>query len=186
MNLTDVLNIQSSETKTVSLVTFLVLFYILITTNASENLISKQLREMIENNRYIQHILGFMTLFVLITLVVDTIDIREAIAYSALGYIFFIFTTKLDAHWNIIILILLFISYAIEHGLNMRAKYITDDKNLTNERKKELMDEIKLYKSWMVGLIIVVTILGTIFYSHKKYEQYGGGYDIFVYFFGRN
>ena len=186
MKLTEIFNIDPSNTKSISLVTLLLLFYVLITLGDAENLISKQTKELIRSNRYIQHVLGFMTLFVLITLIVDDIDTRSAVAYAMLGYIFFIFTTKLDAHWNIIILILLFIGYGLEHSFKTRTKEIGSDNNISLDDKTKLCAEITQYKNWIVGTVLIVTLIGTTCYSQKKIEQYGGGYDALVYIFGRN
>jgi hypothetical protein len=186
MNISDIFNIDSGNSKSISLVTLLMLFYVLITLGDTADIISKQTKELIHSNRYIQHVLGFMTLFILITLIVDDIDTRVAVAYALLGYLFFIFTTKLDAHWNIIILVLLFIGYGIEHSFKYRLKEVDNDKTISNGTKNEIHDEIRHYKNWIVGTVLIITIIGTLFYSNKKAEQYGGGYDTLVYIFGKN
>ena len=186
MKITELFNVDPSNTKSISLVSLLLLFYVLITLGDAENLISKQTKELIRANRYIQHVLGFMTMFVLITLVVDDIDTKSAVGYAILGYMFFIFTTRLDAHWNIIILVIMFISYGIEHSFKVRAKEIDIDNNISQNNKTKLYNESMQYKNMFVGTVLIITILGTLCYSHKKVEQYGGGYDAMIYIFGRN
>lgn len=164
-----------------SLAKILIVFYILTTSNATDNLLSKQFREYIHDNRYMQHILGFITMFVLMTLLCDNIDTKTALFYALVLYIWFIFSTKLDIHWNIIILILLFVGYMIENDITVRNNEISIDNNLSDEQKINLVNDNKQYTNWIVGSILLVTVIGTLFYSHKKQEQYGGGYDVFVY-----
>ena len=157
----------------------LFIFYLLMMTT-SNKLISKQMRDYINDNRYIQHILGFLTLIVLITLI-GGIEIRSAIIYALIGYVWFIFSTKLDIHWNIIIIILLFVGYIFENNINLQEQNIKTDNNLTNELKEQLIKDNITKKTLLFGSVILVTIFGTLLYSKKKHVQYGGGYDIFTY-----
>lgn len=166
---------------TPNLVKVLLIFYIIVASNCTENLLSKQTRELLNNNRYIQHILGFMTLFVLITLIDDQIDTSTALIYTISGYLLFVLSTKLDIHWTIAIVILLFIGYMYQNNIQIRINEINNDTSLSAERKLVLLNEIETTNKWIIGSIIVVAVLGTIFYTQKKQEQYGGGYDIIKY-----
>jgi hypothetical protein len=182
MLLSDISNIHGDNTSQTSLAKILLIFYILVASNCTENLLSKQTRDIINHNRYIQHMIGFMTLFVLITLVGDQVDTRTAMVYALFGYIWFVFSTKLDIHWNIAIIILLFIGYMYENNTKIRVIEIKNDNSLSESQKLYLLNDIESTNTWIVGSIIIVTILGTFFYSQKKQEQYGGGYDVFTYF----
>jgi cbb3-type cytochrome oxidase subunit 3 len=151
--------------------------------NYIDNIIPKQTQEFIKQNKLIQHLFGFMTLFVLITLLDETIDTRTALIYSLIGYILFIFSTKLDLHWNIALILLLFIGYAYETDNKQQICAIQNDINLTDEQKKRLITERISTQSWIVWSVIILIILGTFFYSQKKQEQYGGSYDVLLYIF---
>jgi hypothetical protein len=164
-----------------SLAKILLIFYVLVASSATDNLMSKQFREYVRDNRYMQHVLGFLTMFVLITLLCDGIDTKIALGYALIAYIWFIFSTKLDIHWNIIILILLFVGYMIENQIMVRDREINTDNNLSNEQKLILIKDNNQYTNWIIGSILLITVIGTLFYSHKKQEQYGGGYDVFAY-----
>ena len=156
------------------------IFYILNASNSNNLLMSNQIREYIKDNKYMQHIIGFMTMFILITLS-GVVDNRLALFYALIGYIWFIFSTKLDIHWNLIIIILLFVGYMIENHMDVTESLIKSDKVLSDTEKDAIITANNDYSSWLVGGIIIITCIGTIFYSHKKQEQYGGGYDIFAY-----
>lgn len=174
-------NIQDINSGQTSLAKVLLIFYVLVASSATDNLMSKQIREYINDNRYMQHILGFLTMIVLVTLVGGVVDNRAAIFYALVGYIWFIFSTKLDIHWNMIILVLLFVGYMIENSMSVREATIKSDKTLSDKQKQDLIKNDMMYKNWIVGSVLMVTIVGTLFYSQKKHEQYGGGYDIFAY-----
>lgn len=179
----EVFNIQSINSNQTSLAKILLIFYVLAASGATNSLMAKQMRSYIQENRYVQHILGFIAMVILVTLVGETVDTQSAIIYSIIGYIWFIFSTKLDIHWNIVILILLFVGYMYENSMSVREIEIRSDNNLTEERKNAIITNDNKYKSMIVGVVMILTIIGTIFYSHKKTEQYGGAYDILTYIF---
>ena len=174
-------NMQDINSSQTSLAKVLLIFYVFVASSTTDNLMSKQIREYINSNRYMQHILGFLTMIVLVTLVGGVVDNRAAIFYALVGYIWFIFSTKLDIHWNLIIIALLFIGYMIENNMSAREVEIKSDKTLSDEQKKKLIMTDMMYKNWIVGSVLIVTAIGTLFYSQKKQEQYGGGYDVFAY-----
>jgi hypothetical protein len=177
-------NIQNITDDRTSLVKVLFIFYLLISLDTSPNgLLSKQTKKYIDDNKYVHHVLGFLTMLVLITLVGGDVDTRSAIVYAFVGYIWFVFSTKLDIHWSTIIFALLFIGYLFENSTSIRIKEIQNDESLTKDKKTELIAECTNHRTLIVGGIIIVTVTGTLFYSHKKQEQYGGGYDVFAYIF---
>lgn len=181
MNLNELFNIQNINSSQTSLAKVLLIFYVLVASNCTDNLMSKQIRQYINENRFVQHIIGFLLMIILVTLVGGIVDTRLAIFYALIGYIWFIFSTKLDIHWNIIIIILLFIGYMYENSMSIRENDINNDPNLTPDQKFIIIQQNNNYKTWIVSSVIFITILGTLFYSHKKHEQYGGGYDVFTY-----
>lgn len=176
-------NIQHINSSQTSIAKVLLIFYLLIASNYTDNLMAKQMKDYLNNNRIAQHIIGFLTLVVLVTLVGGITDTRSALIYALFGYVWFIFSTKLDIHWNIVILSLLFIGYMYENSLIVKESNIINDPNLSDVQKTELIDKYNMYKTWIICCIIMVTIIGTILYTYKKRVQYEGSYDIVTYMF---
>jgi hypothetical protein len=181
MKVTETFNIQNINSDNTSLAKVLFVFYVLIASGYTDSLLSKQMREYIQDNKFMQHFIGFMTMIVLITFIGGVTDTKSIIFYSLIAYTWFILSTKLDIHWNMAILLLLFIGYIYENDMMNREIEIKNDKNLSDDEKKKIIENDNQIKVIIVGIIIVVTIVGTLFYSYKKHEQYGGGYDIFEY-----
>ena len=99
-----VTNISGEDMTTVSLAKLLFIFYILIASNFTSSLLSKQMIEHIESSRSMQHIIGFFCVVILISTVTNIKDTKLVFLYSFMIYIWFILTTKLDLHLNIFIL----------------------------------------------------------------------------------
>ena len=164
-----------------SLSNVLFIFYIAITSNYINGLLAKQIRDYIDDNRLIQHVIGFFTMFIIITTFGQVIDTYTALFYAFIGYIWFIFSTKLDLHWNIMIIILLFIGYLYENSLVYKEEELRNDPNLDIKIREKIMNKDNNYKKWMLSLIVAITLIGTICYSYKKHVQYGGNYNLITY-----
>jgi hypothetical protein len=158
------------------------IFYLITTINFTNDLVSKQMKKFLEENRIAKHFLGFITMFVLINTVAGLNDQKQALLYTVLLYTWFIFSTKLDIHWNMIIIALLFLGYLRDNDLEEKHKLIIEDTVLSSEDKSKILEQRKYQNYYLLGGILGVTLLGTVFYSRKKEVQYGGGFDAIRYF----
>lgn len=176
---------RSMSNKT-SVAKVVLLFYLISVGGYTKNLMGKQLRRFIEDSRIMQHFIAFITLYVLISFESDfsggpALTVLNTLTYAIIGYTWFIFTTKLDIHWNIMLLILLIGSYLIDRSMRVQETEALSDPNLNEAQKLEIKKTNDAYRTYMVCSLIMLTIVGTVLYSHKKSEQYGGGYDLFTY-----
>ena len=163
----------------ISITKVLLIFYLLIGNSALQPLLSKQWKKMVEDNRLIQHIIGLTTIITLITLTSEgEMDNLNILMYSILGYMWFIFSTKLDIHWNIIVIVLLLLSFLYENSLKIKDNIIMNDKVLTEEEKNKIKKNNYNNKIYILLGITGVTLLGVYLYSDKKKVQYGGGYSL--------
>lgn len=178
------LNTLVQNTSNISLSRALLIFYIIIASNFTSDLFSKQLRTFFEESRLAQHLIGFIMMLVIVILVGGINNTYRAVIYSLIGYTWFIFTTKLDIHWNIIIILIMLFGFLYESKLNEKEQSALNDPNLTEEQKNNVISTNSQYKMYIVLAILSVTIIGTIFYTNKKVEQYGGGqFDLVTYLF---
>jgi len=178
-----ILDIKGTKNNNTSLIKVLLVFYLIIASNFTGGLMGKQMREYMEKNRFIQHIVGFITMIVVVTLIGGIVDTHKAVVYALIGYTWFIFTTKLDIHWNLIILTLLFVGYMYENSKKLSEVHVVDDKNLPNDVKEQIIQQDTNYNTYFACVIILITVIGTLLYSDKKYQQYGSGYDPVKYVF---
>jgi hypothetical protein len=172
-------NIDMIDHKSISLSKVLLVFYMLIAGNYLGGLVSKQMKNFIEGDRIVQHVIGIITMMILITSFGNVADIKLSILYSIIAYTWFILTTKLDIHINIIIVALLLVGYLYEDSLD--AQMLKTDKVLTDVEKMAIVETSKKHKKIITGLLFLVTVIGTFMYNDKKQVQYGGGYDVFRY-----
>ncbi|AYV84120.1 MAG: hypothetical protein Hyperionvirus17_40 [Hyperionvirus sp.] len=110
--------------------------------------------------------------------------IDQAILFALLGYMWFIFTTKLDVHFNVIILLLLLSAFIYDFKANEKTTEIETDPNLSKTQKEQLIQSQTNYRIYFILLILAVTAVGTTFYINKKSIQYGGGeFDVVKFIF---
>jgi uncharacterized membrane protein len=180
MNNLDNLNLSNIFSENDSIVLkILLVFYILVGSSLMQPLLSKQWVALVEDNRIIQHIIGIVTLIALVTLLSEgKLDNITILMYSLMGYLWFIFSTKLDVHWNIMIMILLVVAYLYENSTKQKNKLIDSDKILTEEEKNKIKSKNSTYSNAFIVCIMLVTVFGAVMYSNKKEVQYGGGYSL--------
>jgi len=158
----------------------LLLTYIIIASNYCSNLFSNSLKNAIENNRYVQHLILIILIMSLLLIFEQGNSIKftynkhiNVIIMTLLIYTWFILTTKLDLAWNIAIMIMLVIYFFYENKKNNDYKNVNNDINLSIENKNELYNIlINTQKSLLLG-IFGITLVGTFIYGIEKYNQYG-------------
>lgn len=168
----------------ISLSRALLIFYLILASNFTGDLFSKQLITFFDENRFAQHLIGFIMMLVIIMLIGGINDTYTALFYSLIAYAWFILTTKLDIQWNIIIILIMLFGFLYESKINEKDEKIVNDTNLTVEQKEKIISENSNYKNYIILAILATTIIGTIFYTNKKIEQYGGGsFDLITFLF---
>lgn len=161
----------------------LVLFYLIIMNNYTGDLVSGQLKDFISHSRVAQHVIAFITLLVVINLFAGINDVQNALMYSSGIYLWFIFTTKLDLHWNLGIMGLLFIGYLNESKMLNTELRLHHDENVPEEIEEKLLSHNQMIRSLVVMGIGVLTVCGTYQYGTRKNVQYGGNFDPVKYMF---
>jgi hypothetical protein len=104
------------------------------------------------------------------------------VLYTVLGYILFIFTTKLDLQFNIIIFMLLLSGFLYEYNATKKEEQINNDPVLTNNDKKTVINKQKNNQVAIVIGTIIMTLIGTYLYMHRKQVQHGGAFSYATFF----
>jgi len=181
------LNINQLFNTKISLSTGLLLFYLAIGNNFLKDLYPGQLVTAVDNSRLAQHIIGIITMFVFISLASGSDKLSSTVIYTALAYMWFILTTKLDLHWNLAILLLLFAGFIYERRLEQKEIRIQQDQALDTEDKQKIEKTNNKIKLTILTTLLAVTGVGAFMYYRKKQTQYGGNFDGLKFLFaGRN
>lgn len=170
---------KQNNKNNVSITKILLLFYMLVGTSLLQPLLSKQWVSTIKNNRLIQHAIGFSTMLTLFILIFgDQEEYSNLVLYTILGYVWFLFSTKMDIHLNLIITLLLLGNYIYTNYIKYENKKIESDNILSEDAKYHLINNnLKKDNYLMFGLMALI-VGGMFMYSDKKEVQYGGGYSV--------
>jgi membrane-associated HD superfamily phosphohydrolase len=168
----------------------ILLTYVILASQSCSNLFSHGLKEAIESNRMVQHLILVILIMTLMIVFGNPFGVEftnnqqfNIIIMTLLVYVWFIMTTKLDLAWNVSILILLTIYFLYESKKVSDYKIILNDNNLNDNQKKELFDSFNNLQHYLLFTIFGVTIAGTFLYANEKKVQYGGGFSMFNFFF---
>jgi hypothetical protein len=166
------------------------LTYIILASQYCSNLFSHGLKEAIESNRLVQHLILLILIMTLMIIFGNPLNVEftnneqfNIIIMSLLVYVWFVMTTKLDLTWNVCILIILTIYFLYESKKVSEYKIILNDPNLDVLKKKELFDSFDKLQKYMLLTIFGITLTGSFLYANEKQVQYGGGFSMFRFFF---
>ena len=175
-SLNDIFNINSKTESKSSLIKPLLLFYLTLGSKYTNKLLTDKFDKFI-SNRYITHLIAFITLLVIIIEIGQISDIKNSLIYTSIGYLWFIFTTKLSLNWNILIIVSLLGGYLYETNLNNKNNRLKNDESLDeNIIYKIYKDNLKSKTNFNLVLFFA-TLVGTIYYIQKISSKYNFNFD---------
>ena len=151
--------------------------YLVQLTSLTNNTLGKQLKEYVYSNRIIQHIINVIFLIVLISMLDDQRSLTNITISSFVIYIIYIFSTKLDLQYNLLILTFALFYYFYQREVNRQIQRINNDNEIDTNLKNMLisMDENKEI-IFGTGLLLVLAYFVYTYVSRKS-VQYGGGFS---------
>jgi hypothetical protein len=161
----------------------ILLIYYLINLNTTSTLLSKQTLVFLKDNRSIKHIIALLTIFLLINIFYENLILADTIVISLIIYLLFIFSTKLDIQWNIIIFCALFVGYIYEKKIYNFTYDTNKDNVLSSSQKEEIIANNKKHKNYLYISLSILLCAGVMCYTNKKEVQYGGSYNLINFIF---
>jgi hypothetical protein len=161
---------------------------LIISSNYLADLFPCRLRNILENNIYVKHLFGYLTLLFFISITLDDIgtSVNELIKNSFVLYLYFVLLTKNNKYFFISICIVLAIIYLAHIELKLLKK-----KENKNENEKLFLDIYEKRKN-KFGLdtilhyvILILLALGTLTYMGEKKIEYKDKFDYLTFFLGK-
>ncbi len=156
---------------------YLLLLYLVQMTSLTNNTLGKQLKEYVYSSREMQHIINITFLMVLISILDDSRTFNNLVISSIVIYLFYLFSTKLDLQYNLILLGIIIAYYFYKKSLDNQIARIQRDTDINFDLKQSLVNN-DLNKEKMIeyGLIGVLFYFVYVYLSRKT-VQHGGGFS---------
>ena len=162
----------------------LFLFYFIISGNYLGELLSCKMTEVLTNNMNFKHLVGFISLFLTLSLTVDTTtSLLNLFILSIILYIWFILTTKTTKFITMILISLLVIAFII-HIYKERVEY-NIQKNIKKQHNKNILKQINQFDTIIIIIFILLTIIGVIIYIGEKKLDFPKQFNWIEFFIGR-
>ena len=169
----------------------LLLTFIIISSSYCSNLLSNGLKNALETNKYVQHLVLIILIMSLMILFgnpfgtqLSTNHSFNIIVITLLIYAWFILMTKLDLAWFISVIILLAIYFLYENKATLDINQQLADSAVNTETKAQLINTFLQTNNHVLMAIFGVTLVGSLFYGSEKQVQYGGGFSVNKFWFG--
>lgn len=153
------------------------ILYLIISGNFLANLFGCRTQEALNNNMWLKHLLGFMTMYFFVVLVDSKSKLsdspRTQMLFTLLFYVIFIITTRMDYKWWLAFIIGLSIIYILQ---------VYKDHDKTEEQERQQLETYQRYLIYTVGIII---ILGFMIYVGRKKTEYGDNFNYLTFLLGK-
>lgn len=154
-------------------------FYMIVACNFIPEIFGCRLQTLLKNSMIAKHITGFLLLFFLVIYVkpenVDK-EIIYNISLSVILYLWFFMTTRIPFALLLLTIILLIVIYI----LDIRKSRLNEDTK-TNENEIKL---IETSQKLITYGIIIITVVGFIYYFGQKKMEYRDKFELSKFFTG--
>ena len=162
----------------ISIIKLVMILYLFVFANVISTKINTKIVYRIENNVMIKHIVGLITVGVLLSLVYNSIPLKDLLLYSLVIYVVFLLSTKISKNYILLGLLVLVGVYFLSAETENRIKSVKNDQSLHITEKTKLITHLESKNNKITLFYIFVIVVGSLMYDEKKYVQMGGSYDL--------
>jgi len=163
------------------------IFFLLIFVDDAKNIFPCRMRYVFENNLYLKHLLGYLTITFLVVLLehIPNKNLKRIFLVSFYLYLVFILISKTEYGFFVPIFILISIIYV----LYLKREEIEKEKESSSKDKKEELEKnhnliIKINNVFII-IVIGLTIVGFLFYMGRKKYEYKNNFSYLTFIFGK-
>jgi len=114
----------------ISVVKLVMILYLFIFANIISTKINTKIVDRIEQNIIVKHIVGLITVGVLLSLVYNSIPLKDLILYSVIIYVVFLLSTKISKNYVLLGLLVLVGVYFLSTETENRIKSVKKDQSI--------------------------------------------------------
>jgi hypothetical protein len=173
----NIFNLKNLGNSHMSLSKAVLIFYLLLGNNFTNELFSGQLSEFVRNNRYSQHMTGYLIMMLIINSVGQVTNVQKSLLYTTIAYLWFVFTTKLDLQWSLLIIGFMVFGLLYESMMVNKETDSAEDESLKKSDKNKIKSDHNNLKMGLSIVAILITMIGTASYFYKKKKQYCGNFN---------
>jgi hypothetical protein len=151
--------------------------YLILALTSSE-LLSKQMKNLINTSKITQHVIAFIAVLILVDWKYKYDNFVNSVIYSIIIYVLFVLSTKMDLHLNLLVLMLLGFLYYNERQSNSKIMSLEFDKILDASERDKVISILSNNRIYLIVIGIIGIIIGTGLYFRKKEVQYGGNFSL--------
>ena len=162
----------------ISIVKLVMILYLFVFANVISTKVNTKIIDRIEKNTMVKHIVGLITVGVLLSLVYNSIPLKDLILYSVIIYVVFLLSTKISKNYVLLGLLVLVGVYFLSSETENRINGIKNDQSLHITDKTKLIKHLEKKNNKITYFYIFAVVIGSLMYDEKKYTQMGGSYDL--------
>jgi hypothetical protein len=153
----------------VSITNSLLLLYFFGANKFVYKLMPDKTRNIFESNKYIHHLMSYLTLVAIMSFVLKKKSKKKVILYSLICYIWFLLTLKLSSIYFFSLLVILIMGYVTE--------ILIKDKNYKLKNIPSSITKLKQFRTFFISTALFTTLVGYIYPQDNNTGAMVGGGD---------
>jgi hypothetical protein len=157
---------------------FLILtLYLIISGNFMAPLLSCNIQSIIQDSMILRHLIGFLTFMFFVGLTNLKKQSYGKLFLKSMGlYALFVATTRMDIRFWVPTFICFAVLFLMENYKNIEGE---------GEHKEKIVQNMKPYEDFLVGLSVVLIALGFLTYAGAKKIEYKDKFNFLTFIFGK-
>lgn len=162
----------------ISVMKIIMTIYLFIFVNVISTNVTKKIIDRVEENIIIKHILGLITVGVLLSFQYKNIPIKHLILYTLTIYFVFLLSTKISHTYILLAILILAGVYFFNQMNENKIDSIKTDQSINLQNKESLIKKLESTSNNVTYFYIGAVIFGSLLYDQKKSTQFGGSYSV--------
>ena len=162
----------------ISVTKMIMILYLFVFANVISTNVNKKILDRVEKNIIVKHILGLITVGVLLSLVYKNIPLTHLVLYSITIYFVFLLSTKIATKYILLAILILFAVYFFNQMNENKIHSIKTDNSINIKKKESLIKKLESMSNNITYFYIGAVVVGSLMYDQKKSMQFGGSYSV--------
>ena len=163
------------------------IFTLIISGNFLAQLFPCKIQEALNQNIYLKHFFGFMTLFFFGIVAIPSLANISGMISSLILYVIFLINAKTKYQFWIAVFMLYALIYLLHIVKKEYDSYIVNEE--TSDDDKKMYESRNVYidttQNLSMGLIVFLTVIGFLTYMGEKKLEYSKKFDYHTFFLGK-
>ena len=176
-------SVNKASNDGVTITNSLLLLYLFGANKYIYKLMPEETVKILESNKYIHHIISFITIMIIMSYILKKKSKKKVIIYALICYVWFLLTIKLPPVFLLSLLSILIMGYITEMLITDKTYEMENIQSdvMSEEEKESKLTKLKRFRTFFISVALLTTLCGYIYpqttNTDNNGNMTGGGHN---------